>query len=101
MVEIGSVTADILLMLSLRWVGGGVKSFSCQTQLLFCWVELSCGGVGVVTKMVIHMMAMAQQLQHNCSCQKILNFKSGVSFLILMQYLDIFGHQKMWTIISE
>ena len=75
--------------------GGGLKSFSCQT------FELSCGGVGVVTEMVIHMMAMAQQLQHNCSCQKILNFKSGVSFLILMQYLDIFGHQKMGTIISE
>ena len=29
--------------------GGGVKSFSCQTQLLLCWVELSWGWVWVVT----------------------------------------------------
>ena len=29
--------------------GGGVKSFSCQTQLLLCQVELSWGWVGVVT----------------------------------------------------
>ena len=31
-VKIGSVTAEILLTLSLGWVGGGVKSFSCKTQ---------------------------------------------------------------------
>ena len=39
LVKIGSVTAEILLTLSSRWVvvgggGGGVKSFSCHTQLL-------------------------------------------------------------------
>ena len=29
--------------------GGGVKSFSCQTKLLLCEVELSCGWVRDVT----------------------------------------------------
>ena len=35
MVKIGSVTAEILMALSSWWrvVGGGVKSFLCQTQL--------------------------------------------------------------------
>ena len=44
MVEIGSVTAEILLTLSLcGWVGGGgLKSFSCHTQLL-SWVEVELG----------------------------------------------------------
>ena len=30
--------------------GGGVKSFSCQTQLRLCQVELWLGWVGVLTK---------------------------------------------------
>ena len=35
LVKIRSVTAEVLLMLSSRWVvGGGVKSFSCHTQPL-------------------------------------------------------------------
>ena len=44
MVEIGSVTAEILLTLSLcGWVvGGGLKSFSYHTQLL-SWVEVELG----------------------------------------------------------
>ena len=33
--------------------GGGLQSFSCQTQLLLCYVELSCGCVGVVTTIVV------------------------------------------------
>ena len=32
---------------------GGAKSFSCQTQLLICWVEFICGLVGIVTKMIL------------------------------------------------
>ena len=40
--KIGSVTAEILPTLSLRWWwwvvvdGGGVKSFSCKTQIWLC-----------------------------------------------------------------
>ena len=39
------------MTLSSRWVvggGGGVKSFSCQTQLLLCQIELTYGLVGIV-----------------------------------------------------
>ena len=46
LVKIGSLTAEILMTLSSRWMvvvvvvvvggGDGVKSFSCQTQLLLC-----------------------------------------------------------------
>ena len=53
--KIGSVTAEILMTLSSRWwwVGGGVKSFSCQTQLLLGWVQLwlswGCDNLSVVS----------------------------------------------------
>ena len=33
LVKIGPVTAEILLTLSLWWVGSGLKLFYCQTQL--------------------------------------------------------------------
>ena len=51
MVEIGAITAKILMTLSLCgwwWMvgggggGGGVKAFSCQTQLL-SWVKVELG----------------------------------------------------------
>ena len=40
LVKIASVTAEILLSLSLCGGWGGPKSFSCQAQLMFCEVEL-------------------------------------------------------------
>ena len=43
LVKIGSVTAEILLTLSLCGGGGGVKSFSCHTQLLLGYVEVQLG----------------------------------------------------------
>ena len=52
LIKVGLVTAEILLTLSLcgGWslgggLGGGVKSFSCQIQLVVGWVdvELICG----------------------------------------------------------
>ena len=41
----GSVTAEILLTLSLLWVvvggGGGSKVSLCKTQLMFCWLNFN------------------------------------------------------------
>ena len=45
------VVGGVFVVVVVVWRGGGgcTKSFSCQTQLMLCYVELSCVSVGVVT----------------------------------------------------